>query len=306
MYVPQDRYVWDFWLIAHAGRYHLFHLQAPRGLPDPEMRHGLATVGHAVSQDLVHWQDLGAALGPGRPGEWDDRAIWTGSVIKRDGLFYMLYTGTCRAEGGRVQRIGLAVSRDLLHWEKHPGNPVLEADSEWYEGVEGSPFGELAWRDPYLFQHEGVYFALITARRGEGEPNKRGCIATARSEDLVHWQVGPPLEVPAGFAQMEVPQAIRHEDRFYLLFSSEAGWVADERCPRVTGTFYATAPTLFGPYSVPKPLLGDPFYAAKLIQTFRGRWVALAWVGTAGGGFIGGISDPMPVRFKADGEIEVG
>jgi len=309
MYVPKDRYVWDFWLITHAGQYHLFHLQAPRGLPDPEMRHGLATVGHAVSKDLIHWQDLGTALGPGRPGEWDDRAIWTGSVIERDGLFYMLYTGTCHGERGKIQRIGLAVSRDLLHWEKHPKNPVLEADRGLYEGAEESLFGELAWRDPYIIKHEGVYFALITARRNRGDPKKRGCIATAWSDDLVHWRIGPPLKVPGGFAQMEVPQVIHLEDRFYLLFSAEAGWVADEACPKVTGTFYATAAELFGPYSVPKVLLGDhqgSFYAAKLIQTIQGSWVALAWVRTRDGSFVGGLSDPIPVHFKDDGEIEVG
>ena len=97
MYVPKDRYVWDFWVVSHEGRYHLFHLQAPRDLPDPELRHGLASVGHAVSTDLIHWKNLGTALGPGPAGEWDDRAIWTGSVVEKDGLFYMFYTGTCRA-----------------------------------------------------------------------------------------------------------------------------------------------------------------------------------------------------------------
>ena len=51
----------------------------------------------------------------------------------------MLYTGVNRAEGGLVQRIGLAASDDLVHWDKHPGNPVLEVDPEWYEVLDARP-----------------------------------------------------------------------------------------------------------------------------------------------------------------------
>ena len=309
MYVPEDRYVWDFWVVPHEGRYHLFHLQAPRELPDPELRHGMATVGHAVSEDLIRWKNLGTAVGPGQPGEWDDRAIWTGSVVKGDGLFYMFYTGTCRAEEGRIQRIGFATSRDLVHWDKYPGNPVLEADLTVYEKAEDSPFGELAWRDPYVIRWGDRYLALITARRNWGEPQRRGCIATAVSEDLLQWRVGAPLEVPGGFAQMEVPQLIFHRGRAYLLFSVEAGWVAEGVSPKATGTFYAIAPQPFDRYSPPTALLADPsgsFYAAKLVRTYRGDWVALAWLRTPAGDFVGGLSDPLPVRFTPSGVIEVG
>jgi len=309
MYVPKDRYVWDFWVVSHEGRYHLFHLQAPRDLPDPELRHGLASVGHAVSTDLIHWKNLGTALGPGPAGEWDDRAIWTGSVVEKDGLFYMFYTGTCRAEGGKIQRIGFATSRDLVNWEKYPGNPVLEADLARYESAEDSPFEELAWRDPYVIRWGGAYVALITARRNRGDLQRRGCIATAVSEDLRRWRVGDPLGIPGGFAQMEVPQLIFHEGRAYLLFSAEAGWVAEGVCPKATGTFYAVAPQPFGPYSAPTALLADShasFYAAKLIRTFQGDWVALTWMRTREGHFVGGLSDPFPVRFAPSGRIEVG
>ena len=48
----------------------------------------------------------------------------------------MFYTGTSSAEGGLVQRIGLATSSDLITWTKHPDNPVMVADSRWYEGLD--------------------------------------------------------------------------------------------------------------------------------------------------------------------------
>ena len=48
MYEPADRLVWDFWTQERDGLTHLFHLQAPRDLAHPEMRHAVASVGSAV------------------------------------------------------------------------------------------------------------------------------------------------------------------------------------------------------------------------------------------------------------------
>ena len=73
MYRPPGRMLWDFWTQPRDGVTHLFHLQAPADLADPEMRHGMAQVGAAISRDLVHWQDQGTVFAPGPPGAWDDR-----------------------------------------------------------------------------------------------------------------------------------------------------------------------------------------------------------------------------------------
>ena len=83
-----DRLLWDFWLAPRrpGEPYHLFYLQAPRDLPDPELRHWIASVGHAVSPDLVHWEERPTALTPGPPGRLDDRALWTGSIVERGGV----------------------------------------------------------------------------------------------------------------------------------------------------------------------------------------------------------------------------
>ncbi|MGC9530650.1 MAG: glycosyl hydrolase family 32 [Candidatus Bipolaricaulaceae bacterium] len=311
MFMPEDRYLWDFWLLRWEGEYHLFYLQAPRSLADPELRHGNASVGHAVSRDLTRWQDAGTALEPGPGGAWDDRAIWTGSVIDWRGRFYMLYTGTCLEEEGKVQRIGLATSRDLLRWEKHPANPVLEANPRWYEGEGVSPFGERAWRDPYVIHvpGEGCFCAFITARAAHGPVDGRGCIGVARSADLVRWEVLPPLAAPRGFAQMEVPQHLRLQGRHYLLFSAAGPWVVGAGLPRATGTFYAVSSGPWGPYRFGGLLLGgeEPArYAAKLVTDPQGELVALSWLGRGGDGtFVGGLSDPVPVRVLSDGALQV-
>ena len=148
----EDRWVWDWWLADDGSRFHVFYLQAPKALGDQHLRHRNATVGHAVSDDLRDWHILPDALRPGPAGTWDDIATWTGSTIFHAGTWHMFYTGTSTAEGGRVQRIGLATSPDLVAWTKHPRNPLFEADPRWYEiedpGPGARPPGETPGSSP--------------------------------------------------------------------------------------------------------------------------------------------------------------
>ena len=110
VFIPKEHYLWDFWLVSPdewrdaRALYHLYYLQAPRSLHDPDLRHRVATVGHAVSPDLRRWMHRGTVLEAGLPGSWDDRAIWTGSVTIRDGLAYMFYTGLSQADRAPVQK----------------------------------------------------------------------------------------------------------------------------------------------------------------------------------------------------------
>src|SRR6266550_2810843 len=169
----RDNWLWDFWHVWHGEDCHLFYLQAPRSLSSEELRHHHATIGHAISRDLKNWTVIDDALHPGADGEWDDLATWTGSVIGHKGRWFMLYSGVNRSEGGLVQRIGLATSVDLYRWEKHPANPILEADPRWYEVLDLTTWYEQAWRDPWLFRDEsdGSFHAFITARSRSGAPH---------------------------------------------------------------------------------------------------------------------------------------
>ena len=87
-----DHYLWDSWIADDGDRHHLYFLQAPRALGDPGKRHTNATIGHAVSEDLVSWEYLGECFGPSEAGHdrFDDLAIWTGSVV-RNALGAMMF-----------------------------------------------------------------------------------------------------------------------------------------------------------------------------------------------------------------------
>lgn len=308
-----DKWVWDFWFAHAAGEYHFFYLQAPRSLGDPRLRHHRASVGHAASRDLRRWRVLPDALSPGPPGSWDDMAIWTGSVIERDGRWHMLYTGTNRSERGLIQRIGLAVSHDLERWEKHSGNPVIEADGRWYELLDLERWRDQSWRDPWLFDdRDGSVRALITARARAGEPDGAGVVAQARSIDLTTWEVLAPLTDPGEFAQVECPQLVCTEGGHHILFSCLAEDHSAARISRtgregVAGTFVFHSQHLDGPFTATADPIGSPelgpVYAGRLVPNEGGDWHFLAFRGAGDRDFVGELTDPVPVRFNGTGLI---
>lgn len=322
VFIPEQHYLWDFWMVSpqewrdQSALYHLFYLQAPRSLHDPNLRHGVATVGHAVSHDLRQWVHQGTVLEAGELGSWDDRVIWTGSVTIRDNLAYMFYTGISQAQLAPIQRIGLAVSKDLVHWERHADNPLLEVDIRWYEPQGVERWSEQTWRDPYVIYdaNEQTYFMFLAARVNEGSHDGRAVIGLARSKDLIVWEMLPPVSVPGDFTEMEVPQVVPLNGRYYLLFcasrqstahltSSESkGWM---------GTHYLVADTLTGPY---RPLTNDPlvadaagtYYAGKLVYDSAGDLFFMAWRQWDNeGNFCGGLSDPAAVHVLPDGRLKV-
>lgn len=301
--VLPDDWVWDLWIADTGSEFHIFYLKAPRSLGDPEFRHANATVGHAVSDDLVEWRVLPDALAPGSAGSWDDRAIWTGSVIEVDGVWHMLYTGTSIGEGGLVQRIGLATSVDLSTWTKDGQNPLIEADARWYEKLGAGDWYEEAWRDPWVFSSGGRYHVLVTARSNRGPSPGRGVIGHAVSDDLRRWEVLPPLSEAVGFGHLEVPQVVEADGQHVLVFSCEERKSPESMAHRPEGTpgdatYVVRADSPLGPFDISRAerALPPALYSGRLVQNREGRWVWLAFANVGEDGrFAGEISDPIPL-----------
>jgi beta-fructofuranosidase len=307
-----DRWVWDFWVAIDGADVHLFHLQAPRALGDPELRHRNATVGHAVSRDLRTWTELPTALEAGPPGAFDDLATWTGSVIRHAGRWHMFTSGISRAEDGAVQRIGRATSDDLVRWERQA--TLVEADARWYETL-GPDVVEEHWRDPWVFRDPatGRFHMLVCARANTGPPDGRGVIGHAWSADLDTWEVGPPLSMPGELRQLEVPQLLRLGGAWRVLFcATEHDHSAARRArPGVVvegGTHELTGPSPLGPFALRRDafLLGDPagrWYAGRVVEHHGAPWL-LAWRRhDEHGRFVGEIGDPMPLEVGPDGAL---
>ena len=306
-----DKWIWDFWF-AHdpQGSVHVFYLQAPRDIGDPDLRHWNVSVGHAVSDDLVRWRLRPDALEPSTLPAWDDMSTWTGSIIRHDERWHLFYTGTSDVEQGLVQRIGMAVSEDLDNWERCAA-PVIEADSQWYERL-GSAWPDEAWRDPWVFRGEdGLFHLLITARSNTGEVFERGCIGHAQSADLLAWEVTGPITTPGEFGQLEVPQVLEIDGTWFLLFCCDAKHQSPARRRRGvgSGTFYVPGPSALGPFDIngALPLQVDrraSRYAGRIVEHYGPHFIS--WLRTGENAeFIGGLPDPVPVIPRGQ-RIELG
>ncbi len=313
----RDKWVWDFWFAQDGADYHIYYLQAPKSLKHEHLRHWHVNIGHAVSQDLTKWQILPDALAPSNEKDtWDNYTTWTGSIIQHAGTWYMFYTGSNREEEGKYQRIGLATSTDLVNWQKFGGKPLIEPDPQWYETYDPALWIDQAWRDPWVFFHEGKFHAYITARSNTGEKHSRGVVGHAISVNLLNWELSEPI-IPSGeFAYLEVPQLVDIQNRWYLLFSVSHNLYSKTRRARAgvkpeTGTHYFVADHPLGPFESLSDefLMGDTIgskYSGKIIRNPQGEWVLMAFHNFGQEKqFIGELSNPMPIRIDPDGAIHL-
>lgn len=310
----RDQWVWDLWLVDTGDRFHMFFLKASRALQQESRRHRRAAIGHAVSLDLRGWTLLPDALVHSDEPAFDSEATWTGSTIAGpDGVWRMFYTGIDRREDGAVQRIGRASSTDLITWHKDGADTVVDADPRWYETAATRTWDGVAWRDPWVFADPGGdgWHMLITARSNTGPVDERGVIGHARSADLRHWTVQPPLSAPGqGFGQLEVPQVAVVDGRAVLVFSclstelSEAHRARPGITARTGGVWTVEADAVTGPFDVSAAVaLSDHTrYSGRLIQDRSGQWVLMSFrYAGPDSGFVGAIGDPEPVEWTEKG-----
>ena len=302
-------WVWDSWYVEHAGAFHAFYLKAPTSLGDPELRHANARVGHSVSPDLIAWTTLPDALGPGADGEFDDLAIWTGSIVRHDDVWHLFYTGVEKRTRTKIQRIGHATSLDLMTWNRVAATPVVSADDRWYSTAAAPPAFDESWRDPWVWRSEedGLWHMLVTAREPEADGSAHGSVGHCVSPDLLAWEVLAPLSSRSGFSQIEVMQVCEVEGRHVLVFCATASDVIAEGVHALTGTYTAPADGALGPFHFDRaePIRAPGVYAGRILRNREGAPVLLGFVDSdSTGAFAGVICDPIPLRLTARGTLQ--
>jgi beta-1,2-mannobiose phosphorylase / 1,2-beta-oligomannan phosphorylase len=80
----------------------------------------------ATSKDLKIWTNVqdNPVLVCG-PESYDQAAVAVNQVVKRDGLYYAFYHANSQRPW-KDWTTCVARSRDLIHWEKYSGNPLIE------------------------------------------------------------------------------------------------------------------------------------------------------------------------------------
>ncbi len=82
----------------------------------------------ATSTDRSVWTNISddPVISTG-PDNYDSEAVALNQVVKYKGLYYAWYHA-CAHQPWRDWTTNVAASKDLIHWEKYPGNPVIAGD----------------------------------------------------------------------------------------------------------------------------------------------------------------------------------
>jgi len=116
-------------MVFWKGRWHLFFIAMPPDeFPNPAdimKRWHRTSIGHAVSDDLVHWEDLPYAINPGI-----ERACYSGGFMVDGDRVIAYYPGI-----GAGQMVAISDDPLLLNWKKHgPVNTRTGDSCIWKEG----------------------------------------------------------------------------------------------------------------------------------------------------------------------------
>ena len=258
----------------YNGKYHLFYQYYPYATYWGPMHWG-----HAVSEDLLHWEYMPAALAPDTP--YDRDGCFSGSATELpDGRHLLMYTGvltTTLPEGGKrdIQRQCIAVG-DGMDYEKYEKNPVLDAK----DLPEGSSIYD--FRDPKIWRkQDGTYCCVVGNCSTDGD----GQILLFTSGDGFDWKFRKVLVANRNrFGKMwECPDFFPLDGKQVLLTSPQDMFPQGFEYHNGNGTL-----CLIGTYDEETDTFteehdqavdyGIDFYAPQTMLTPDGRRVMIGWM----------------------------
>ena len=162
-------------LIYYKGLYHLFYQYNPNSC-----KWGSMNWGHAVSEDMIHWNDMPIALRPDQ--EYDchlEGGCFSGSAVEKDGVLFLFYTATTQIDGVVRQTQCIATSKDGVNFEKYKGNPVIKEPPQGFSND---------FRDPKVFKNHGRWYMVVGGCIGSATSDGDGRIFLYESDDLYNWK----------------------------------------------------------------------------------------------------------------------
>ena len=168
--------------IYYKGKYHLFYQHFPYA---PVW--GTMHWGHAVSEDLIHWEHQDIALFPTK--YYDRNGIFSGSALEKDGKLYLYYSAVRYLEeqqenihqaNGKIETSqALIISEDGFSFDNWGAKkqiiPVIR-DPEIADSADA--------RDPKVWEENGRYYLII----GSTAQGKCGKVVLFSSEDGENWE----------------------------------------------------------------------------------------------------------------------
>lgn len=182
---------------------------------------------------------------------WDAKIRERGFIQLEDGVYYLWYTGYNPAKD-EVKHLGLATSRDGIHWTRDPRNPIFT--QRWVEDV-------------FVVKWHGTYYMFA-----EGEYDIAHQLV---STDRVHWRDVGDLDIrrtdghPISAGPYGTPTVLIDGDTWYLLYErNDAGvWLASSKDRKVWRNVQDQ------PVLVPGPEKYDRFgIAMNQVMRYQGRY----------------------------------
>lgn len=258
----------------YNGKYHMFYQYYPY-----KSKWGPMHWGHAVSEDLLHWEFYPAAMAPDEA--YDRDGCFSGSGITLpDGRHLLMYTGVAKEHQENdvyhaIQTQCIAVG-DGMDYEKYENNPVLDV-TDLPEGCSKYDF-----RDPKMWQKkDGTYGCVVGNCVADGS----GQILLFTSQDGFEWKYKKVLITNDNrFGKMwECPDLFELDGKWVLLTSPQDMLPKNFEYHNGNGTL-----CIIGNYDEQTDVFeeefdqaidyGIDFYAPQTVLTPDGRRVMIGWM----------------------------
>lgn len=207
-------------LVKVQGRY----VAAWHAYPNPGYENGAAVIGLAFSGDFMRWKRGPVILRAEDGAEWERGGLYKPYLIKVGDTFHLYYNAKTASEPWKEQT-GLAISKNLETWTRHPANPLLR------NGAKGSHDDRFA-SDPVVVSHKGKWGMFYFGLSSDGFA--RDLLATGDSPtsfakaDEVLIDVGAPGTIDEKYAHK--PAVIWHDGALYHFYCAVSGqWPNDVR-----------------------------------------------------------------------------
>lgn len=135
-------------------------------------------IAYAESPDGIHWDNPRVVLTAVTGSDWEGHEVNRPTIVKKDGLYHMWYTGQMFAKETNPARscIGYAVSEDGIHWKRRE-KPVMEPHLAWEKITVMCP--HVLWEDE--LQCYRMWYSA-------GRMHEADAIGIAVSKDGITWE----------------------------------------------------------------------------------------------------------------------
>ena len=153
-------------------------------------------------------------LDKGEMGTWDAGGVAAKSLVKVDNTFYLYYQGD---NGSGMIGIGVATSKDLIHWDKSPHNPILTRGSSWESAWVGMPCVIYDGRWKMLYEGcDGTHSQIGMATSNNGITwTKYGRNPVLTIGEIGSWDAG----------SVGTPSIVKVDKKYYVYYVATDGTV---------------------------------------------------------------------------------